>query len=199
MTALAGDTASLKTRLRQEFRRRRASLPAAQRRRAAERAAQRLARTPLFRRARHVAIYLPYASELDTAPLQRRCLAQGKRVYVPRVLDGFRLRFEQLPADAALRHNRYGIAEPAGRRPHCGLRRLDLVVLPLTAFDLQGHRLGTGGGYYDRALALRGPSRKPRLVGYAYALQQAETLPAEPWDVRLDAVVTETRFHTFRA
>jgi 5-formyltetrahydrofolate cyclo-ligase len=117
---------------------------------------------------------------------------------VPRVLDGHRLRFERLPPDAPLRRNRYGIREPARRGPRRGTRRLDLVILPLTAFDAQGHRLGAGGGYYDRAFALRRGAR-PRLVGYAHALQQAPALPAEAWDVRLDAVVTDKTLHVFRS
>lgn len=152
----------------------------------------------MFRRARHLALYLAHGSELDTSPLLLHCLAAGKAVYVPRVLDGHRMRFERLAPQAALRRNRYGIREPARRGPLRGIRKLDLVVVPLSAFDAQGHRLGAGGGYYDRAFALRRGGR-PRLLGYAYALQQAPTLPAEPWDVRLDAVVTENTFHVFRS
>jgi 5-formyltetrahydrofolate cyclo-ligase len=152
----------------------------------------------MFRRASHLALYLSHGSELDTTPLLRHCLAAGKAVYVPRVLDGHRLRFERYGEAVPLRRNRYGIREPARRGPLRGASRLDLVVLPLTAFDAQGHRLGAGGGYYDRAFALRRGSR-PRLVGYAHALQQAASLPAEPWDVRLDAVVTDKTLHVFRS
>lgn len=198
MTAPAGDTTDSKTQLRREFRRLRAALTPAQRRKAAGRAARRLAQSPMFRRARHLALYLSHGSELDTTPLLRHCLAAGKAVYVPRVLDGHRLRFERYGEAVPLRRNRYGIREPARRGPLRGASRLDLVVLPLTAFDAQGHRLGAGGGYYDRAFALRRGSR-PRLVGYAHALQQAASLPAEPWDVRLDAVVTDKTLHVFRS
>nr|WP_256365901.1 5-formyltetrahydrofolate cyclo-ligase [Solimonas sp. K1W22B-7] len=183
--------------MRREFRRLRSALTPAQRRRAAEQAARRLARTSLFRRARHLALYLSHGSELDTGPLLRCCHAAGKAVYVPRVLDGQRLRFERLVEDMPMQRNRYGIREPALRGARRGAARMDLVLLPLSAFDTQGHRLGAGGGYYDRAFAAR-RSGGPRLVGYAYALQQAAALPAEPWDVRLDAVVTEKSLHVFR-
>jgi 5-formyltetrahydrofolate cyclo-ligase len=86
-----------------------------------------------------------------------------------------------------LRDNRYGIAEPAS-----GMRaaRLDLIVLPLVAFDAQGHRLGMGGGYYDRLLA-RTRRGGPRRVGYAFSAQQADALPHEAHDAKLDAVATE--------
>lgn len=198
MTAQAGDTAHSKAQLRREYRRRRAALAPAERRRAAERAARRLAASPMFRRARHLALYLAHGSELETEPLLQLCRAAGKSVYVPRVLDGHRLRFDQLLAHAKLRRNRYGIREPALRGRRCSAVRLDLVLLPLSAFDAQGHRLGAGGGYYDRAFSQR-RGGGPWLVGYAYALQQAPALPAEPWDVRLDAVVTDKNFLVFRS
>lgn len=70
---------------------------------------------------------------------------------------------------------------------------LDIVITPLAAFDLQGHRLGTGGGYYDRTFAFlqKNTVKKPKIIGLAYAEQQAELLPHDQWDIDLDGVVTE--------
>jgi 5-formyltetrahydrofolate cyclo-ligase len=93
----------------------------------------------------------------------------------------------------ALRDNRLGIAEPQGSAT-LGARWLDLVFLPLLGFDRGGLRLGTGGGYYDRAFAFRQLRRSwhaPRLVGLGYAFQEVEGLTAAAHDVLLDAVVTE--------
>jgi len=75
-------------------------------------------------------------------------------------------------------------------KPHA----LDLILLPLVAFDKSGHRLGMGGGYYDRTLAFlahRRLWRKPHLLGTAYQFQQLETLPTQPWDIPLDGIATE--------
>ena len=70
--------------------------------------------------------------------------------------------------------------------------------MPLVAFDRAGNRLGQGGGYYDRALA--GPSDlRPVTIGVAHAFQQVESVPVEPWDVALDAVVTEDGLLDFAA
>lgn len=92
------------------------------------------------------------------------------------------------PADK-LQPNQYGILEPLSSAPHIALEKLDIVMTPLVAFDRQGHRLGTGGGYYDRTFAaLQG---KPRLVGMAYSMQEADPLPSDEWDVKLYGVVTE--------
>ena len=70
-----------------------------------------------------------------------------------------------------------------------------MVVIPLVVFDIYGHRLGTGGGYYDRTFAFlrHQTNKKPLLAGVGYALQQAELVPTDPWDVNLQVVVTENK------
>ena len=92
-----------------------------------------------------------------------------------------------------LRTNRLGIAEPAGDVT-VGARWLDIVFLPLTGFDRAGVRLGSGGGFYDRAFAFRRWRRfwhAPRLIGLGYAFQELPHLQSAAHDVLMDAVVTE--------
>lgn len=195
MTAQAGDTTSLfsrKAAQRKALRRARAAIPAAPRRCAAQAAARRLARLARAAGARHVAAYLSLVEEIDTAPLIALLRRQGCRVYVPK-LAGAHLRFA--PLRGALRANRFRIAEPvgAGRPP-----RLDLIVLPLVAFDADGRRLGMGGGYYDRLLARPRPGRRPLRVGLAFAAQEVPAVPAGAGDARLDAIVTERGARRFR-
>lgn len=190
MTAQAGDTLS-KSFLRSTLRKRRARVASAQRRAAALQAAAHLLRFLARRGSRRVAAYLACGSELDTAPLIDALQAQGIEVYVPRIGVEGTMRFLHLSPRVVLRRNRHGIAEPAGRARRSGLRRLDAIVLPLVGFDARGHRLGAGGGYYDRALAALRHGRAPLRIGYAYALQQIDAVPADSWDIRLDAVVTE--------
>lgn len=185
-------SATQKDILRRLVRALRKNLSPIERQRAAEHAARQALKLPALRRARDVAVYLASGSELPTAPLIAALQALGKRLYVPRIGRDSRMRFVRLHAGQALRRNRHGIAEPIGRAPQRGTRRLDLILLPLLAFDARGYRLGSGGGYYDRALAQERAHGRPRRVGYAYALQQIDAVPAEAWDVRLDAVVTES-------
>lgn len=136
-----------------------------------------------------VGVYLAVGSELDTAPLIRALRRSGRSVFVPRIDRAGRMAFVRPGAPRALRKNRHGIAEP-GRATDRADRRLDLLVVPLLAFDAAGNRLGAGGGYYDRWLARCAPGRPYRL-GYAFAVQAETALPAQPWDQPLDAVVTE--------
>ena len=165
---------------------------------AAERAIRAtLERLGLFRRGAHVALYLPMRGEVDVRPCLAVARRRGTRLYVPRIVSRRRCRmlFAPWTTDGVHRNNAFGIAEPctaAGARPVIGL---DAVVLPLVGFDAAGNRLGMGAGYYDRALRRRLERdtqwRRPRLVGVAYACQQVPAIPASPWDVPLDLVVTE--------
>lgn len=204
MTAQAGDTTSSssalaqrKSRLRRELRNQRNAIPTETARRAELLAACHLAASAWLRHARHVAVYLDYGSELGTSALIDALLRDGKQVYVPRIITQRRMCFVQLTARTPLRLNPFGISEPAGRPRQRSARQMDVIVLPLLGFDGRGHRLGTGGGYYDRALAAPRPFRKPRLVGYGYELQKVTALPAERWDIRLDAAATEAGIYKF--
>ena len=74
--------------------------------------------------------------------------------------------------------------------------------MPLVGFDLNGYRLGMGGGFYDTSLAYlrrRSAWKKPFLMGIAYECQKVETLPRDPWDIPLDAVLTEKKLYRFTA
>jgi 5-formyltetrahydrofolate cyclo-ligase len=144
-----------------------------------------------------IAVYAALPWELDAAPLIARAASRGCRIFLPRI-DRRRasggMRF--VPMRGPLQYNRLGIAEPQGSAA-LGARWLDVVFLPLVGFDRSGVRLGTGGGFYDRAFAFRHLRRvwhAPRLVGLAYAFQEVASIGAAPHDVLMDAVVTEEGF-----
>jgi 5-formyltetrahydrofolate cyclo-ligase len=176
---------------------RRRAVSRAARAAAAVRAARIADRALHLRAGQRIAVYAALAAELDAAPLIALARARGCRVYLPcidRRRSSRAMRFVEL--GGTLRANRLGIEEPAGGRV-LSARWLDLVFLPLVGFDRRGLRLGTGGGFYDRAFAfrqLRGAWHKPPLVGFAYAFQEVERLTAAPHDVLLDAIVTDEGF-----
>ncbi len=191
MTAQAGDTLIQKRALRRELRLQRAAIGTAARRGASRIAAIHAMVALRASRCRRIAVYLSAGSELDTAPLIAALHAAGLQVFVPLVLPRQTMSFVALRPGAAMRRSSLGIAEPVLRRPLVRRRQLDAVLMPLVGFDDQGFRLGAGGGYYDRWLARPRIGRKPLLLGYAYACQRVEQLPRDPWDRRMDAVITE--------
>jgi 5-formyltetrahydrofolate cyclo-ligase len=107
---------------------------------------------------------------------------------------GRRLGFAQHAPGRRLGSGRFGIPVPvAGRTTTRRARELDVVVAPVVAFDAKGHRLGTGGGWYDRTLAFRRQRphlRRPIFIGVAYAFQQVDSLVVHDRDIALDAIVT---------
>lgn len=181
--------------LRKQSRAARAALAPDYRRFAVHRALRHALRAGLFLKGGRWGFYLPAGNEFDVLPLLNQALHMGKDCYLPITAQRIAqpLRFARLDGRHALTHNRYGIIEPHSRNL-MNARRLDVMILPLVAFDSTGHRLGMGGGYYDATLAYlrsRRRWRKPLLVGVAYACQELPEVPAEPWDVRLDMILTE--------
>jgi len=190
--------------LRSELRAARRALDDHERRSCADACARQLLNHPGFRNARRIAAYLPADGELDTTPLIERAWEMGKRVYLPVLLPhgAKRLWFARYTPDTQLIRNRFGIPEPA-RATHTRVAplSLDLVLTPLVAFDAQGHRLGMGGGFYDRSFAyLLRHNRwlRPRLIGLAYDFQRHTRLPHQPWDVPLHAIATDHRLYLSR-
>ncbi len=186
--------------LRRQLKAARNALKPAVRRHAA-RASLRLAlRNGLLLRARRIGFYLPQGGEFDAHPLLNQALSMRRKCYLP-VLPrrGRVMRFGLVEHNTRMTRNRYGIPEPRDARP-LRARQLDLLLMPLVGFDPLGYRLGMGGGYYDATLAFmqhRRLWRKPRLVGIAYECQRVEALPHDPWDLPLDAVLTERRLYRF--
>jgi 5-formyltetrahydrofolate cyclo-ligase len=98
--------------------------------------------------------------------------------------------FRRWSADAPLQPNRYGILEPLPG-PETPLAQIELILIPMVGWDRDGNRLGMGASYYDRALQPFSDSESPRRVGVAYAAQEIERVPADPWDVPLHAILNE--------
>ncbi|RJS94673.1 5-formyltetrahydrofolate cyclo-ligase [Salinisphaera sp. Q1T1-3] len=170
-------------------------LPEGVRKAAAHRACRRLSRLPVVRRARRIGIYHPLASEIDITRLVH-LLPSAAHIYYPRVEDS-RLRFVAPTSrgHTTWRTSALGVAEPNGRSYH--VATLDVLIMPLAGFDARAARIGLGGGYYDRTLAaLRATAyRGPMRIGFAFEAQRLAHIEARPWDVPLDAVVTERRVY----
>jgi 5-formyltetrahydrofolate cyclo-ligase len=137
-----------------------------------------------------VAGYRAIRGEIDVLPVLEGLLANGHRVCLPVVEGaGTALRFRQWHAETALEKGRYAIDVPAANSPEL---EPGMVMVPLVAFDLAGHRLGYGAGYYDRTIAgLRQRQKSVQIIGVAYGAQLVERIPAQAHDARLDKVVTE--------
>ncbi|MED5556570.1 MAG: 5-formyltetrahydrofolate cyclo-ligase [Pseudomonadota bacterium] len=188
-----------KSALRRELKRRRRTLTAQQQKQAAYTLCQRLKGMPELQRAKRISLYLPVNGEIDPTPLIPWLRQRRVTIYLPvlRPLSDNRLGFVAYGETTPMVKNRFGIAEPcprfaAQRRNRLPAWALDTLIVPLVGFDQQANRMGMGGGFYDRSLAfMRRPGPAPALIGVAHACQQVDTLPVEPWDIPLNAVVSD--------
>lgn len=162
---------------------------------AAEAVTNRVTELPGWPAFRRIALYLANDGEVDTKPLSTGCRAAGKQLFLPVIDAGKMLHFAEWADGDKLLANRFGIPEPPPAATRCDARELDVVVLPLVAWDRRGGRLGMGGGFYDRTLA---GVEGPLLVGLAHSLQEVPAVPRDDWDVSLDFVVTDTALHQCR-
>lgn len=154
--------------------------------------------------ARRISGYLAFDGEPDISAALTRLKADGVEVYLPVIVSrsGYsellfrRWRPSAGPAETAeMQENAFGIKEP-GAGDHCPVDQLDIMFVPLVAWDEGGGRLGMGGGYYDRAMEPVAADRRPLRIGVAYDLQRAESIPMSPRDVHLHGVVTESGVFT---
>lgn len=186
--------------LRRMLRKARRALTPREQRQAACGLYRQLAQHPLFRRAKHISLYLPTDGEIDPRLLLRAAQRQGKATYLP-VLSAWprtKMVFQRVRPGDKLLPNRFRILEPrANARHQRKVWALDLVLLPLVGFDNEGGRLGMGGGFYDRSLAYlarRKTWRKPTLLGLAHECQQVDRLAQASWDVPLAGTVTDKQW-----
>ena len=134
--------------------------------------------------------FLPIRSEVDIRPLMARLRERGARLCVPVILDRNTIVFRELVAGAPLVPVGFGTFGPG---PEAVELDPDVMLVPLSAFDRTGHRIGYGAGHYDRAIErLHQKGLNPRLIGIAFDCQEVPSVPAEPHDVRLDAILTES-------
>ena len=185
--------------LRQTIRQQRRALTRREAATCAEQLVQQACKHPLVLRSHRIAAYLAADGEIDPAPLLQALWSANKQVYLP-VLVPFspkKLWFARFNPGDILAFNRFGIAEPV-RRHLIKPSALDLVLTPLVAFDTAGHRIGMGGGFYDRTFAFlqrRQYWHKPNLLGLAYEFQKQTAIKPNNWDVSLNAIATETHIY----
>ncbi len=189
---MKGDFPAIKKQLRQQLRAGIQTLSAFQREEASAQACALLQAQPIWKNVRTILFYAPLPSELNIWALVPEALASGKIVLLPK--------FDPAPnsysiwriknIDTDLLPGRFGINEPSQNCSPFALNQLDLSLIPGIGFDLRGGRLGRGGGFYDRLLAQVSGIK----CGVAFDEQIAAEIPVEPHDIRLDCILTPTRW-----
>ncbi|HEV2621043.1 MAG TPA: 5-formyltetrahydrofolate cyclo-ligase [Frateuria sp.] len=188
------DVTAQRRELRQHLAAQRRALTPAQRIAAAQGLRRSLEQLPEYRTDARVAGYWACDGELPLNLVIPPLAARGQRFLLPMLGEDRQLRFAPWAAGEAVQPNRFGIPEPAAPHEWFAPFQLDLVLVPLLGFDRHGHRLGYGGGWYDRSFAFLAEQARPTeplLVGIAYDFQELPAIKPETWDVPLDFVATD--------
>jgi len=143
----------------------------------------------VYQEATSIALYQSIHGEIDLTPLWVQAIQDNKTCYMPVVHSDKTLTFIQTKPDVHPQANHLQILKPQLKNKQAiSLSDLDLMIMPLLAFDDAGTRIGYGGGYYDRTLV----HQRPRcLLGAAYSFQRHPHLTSAPWDIPMDGIVTE--------
>jgi 5-formyltetrahydrofolate cyclo-ligase len=185
-------TTQTRAGLRRRYREARRALSDSEQTAHAHLIARHFLRSPVIHRTRRIALYTANDGEPDLQPLARRLAGFNKTLALPVVRTHSRMDFYRYEPSRSLVPNRYGIGEPAPGAHYLDTRSVDVMLMPLVAFDDGGNRLGMGAGFYDRHLQPLPTTLRPKLIGVAHEVQRSrEPLPAARWDVPLDAVLTE--------
>ena len=183
-----------KHQLRRKLREQRAGLNNKELRQAEYNLAIQAAASNRLQQAKRILSYQPFAGEISPATLVRKL--NCKSIHYPRITNFRRREMRFYSACESNKFNKFGIKEPSKRDKPYPANSFDLILLPLVAFHRSGTRMGMGAGYYDRALAAltHQKSTKPYLVGLAHHFQEVKSLERAPWDVPLDAILTDHEF-----
>jgi len=185
--------AESKESIRRDCRDLRVSMNSDEWRSASRRISQNVAEIPEFREACTVMLYLSMNErrEVDTAPLISLCSSAGDISMVVPLTRGDRLSMVPFNEGDKVVDGRFGQPEPVSDKS-CADVMPDVVILPVVAVDREGRRLGYGKGYYDRFIAgMRLQGAKPFTLALAFSFQVVSYLPEDPWDEKIDCVVTE--------
>lgn len=199
---------TLTQEIRKQVRLARKTLTKTEQQQASQQLLNRLCQHKKILAAQHLSLTLPFDGEIDLTPFIHWCWENNKNLYLP-VVDPEQqgnLLFIAYQTTTQMQTNRYGIKEPVllsnksgdGYCNTVSVSQLDIVITPLVAFDKFGHRIGMGGGYYDRLLAPWHQSKiGPYPMGVAHNCQYQENLPTQEWDVPLPEILTPDQHYQF--
>ncbi len=150
----------------------------------------RLKKSDIYKTSENVFLYISYNREVDTYMLLSQCFMDGKKVYAPKVLSKTNMEFYCIQNEHDLVSGYMGIMEPSDSCEKAKTRD-GLFIMPGLAFDYDFHRIGYGGGFYDRYLSEDNTFIKAAL---AFDFQLLESIPYEEHDLKPDYIITQTQF-----
>mgnify|MGYP001162523753 CR=1 FL=1 len=179
--------------VRKNLRRLRRSVSQSYRYKASKSLLHQCQKAGIFNNAKHIASFIPNDGEIETRAITNFLISEHKKVYYP-IIKGEKLKFARV-INNKFKKNRFGISEPILTQP-VDAKSLNVILMPLVAFDKNKNRMGMGGGFYDKTLAFKSVNnlfKTPKIFAIAFDFQEVEALEANHWDIPADGIITPTR------
>lgn len=142
-----------------------------------------------YKIAKNIAIYKAFGSEIDLNSLEIDAIKNKKTLYYPFIISKGKMEFYKINSEKDMIKNKFGIYEPIPREEmRISPDRLDLIIVPMLAYDIKLNRIGYGGGFYDRYLT----QVNCKKIGICYSQFLKNNVYAENWDIKLDSIITST-------
>jgi 5-formyltetrahydrofolate cyclo-ligase len=184
---------SEKQKLRITFKKKRDAIPKARQRLASQKIQKKLFSLLPVQQAKTIGLYLSKGSEVNTLPLVQSLLKKKKKIALPKVSKrSHQIHFHEIHSLQDCHLGLFDILEPNAKNKKVPIHQMDLIFVPGIAFDREGHRLGYGGGFYDRFLA---SAKKQLLIGLTYEKTFIPKIPTQKQDVQVHAIVTEKKVY----
>lgn len=151
---------------------------------------QKILLLPIFQESLHIGLFMAMPKEVRLENL----LKLPKHFYLPILQPDMHLQFHAYQPQVPMIKNKWGIQEPSPTDSPMDIQSIDVIFIPMLAFNQQGYRLGMGKGCFDRTLP---KNHHSYLIGVAFDIQQYENLPIEPHDIQMDMIITEKRILEF--
>ncbi|HIK01001.1 TPA: 5-formyltetrahydrofolate cyclo-ligase [archaeon] len=181
-----------KDQLRQEILQKRDSLSESERDVKSTIIAMQFFASEAFKNAKTIFAYASYGSEVSTNYLMRKALLLEKKVCIPKVnLKTGKMWPVKINSLNVLKPNKAGIPEAGLFSFKVDPMKVDVILVPAAVFDLHGHRIGSGKGFYDRYLSTY--QNHAKIIGLAFDFQIVNDIPEEPHDVKVHKIITEKR------
>lgn len=143
-----------------------------------------------------IACYIPFRNEINILPLIHTLEQNGYKITLPVVNEENSLSFYEWFSTTPLEKSVWGFMVPSLKLKLCVP---EVIIVPLVAFDRNGHRLGYGQGHYDRTLRKFREQKKIIAIGLAYNIQKTDIIPCEPFDEKLDYIITEKQIYQVKS
>ncbi|WMY95425.1 MAG: 5-formyltetrahydrofolate cyclo-ligase [Arsenophonus sp.] len=179
--------------IRKKLRKKRQELTHVERKKSAYKITKLILDQKKISSATHIGLFLSFDGEINTNFLIENLWKHNKKIYLP-ILNTYNQEviFVKYLPNTLLKKNYFNIYEPlVNNKNIIPIKNIDIIFVPLVAFDKKGNRLGMGGGYYDRLLQNLNKNTYP--IGLAYNFQLVHALPTDPWDVSLPEIITESK------